>query len=54
MIKELKRDVRQLRQATEILRKGKTLKAPLVQVQWRALILLRQNSTARSSHDRIY
>ena len=53
-IKELEREVRQLRQANEILRKGETFKAPLVQAQCRALILLRRNSTARSSHDRLY
>lgn len=53
-IKELEREVRQLRQANEILRKGETLKAPLVQAQCRAHILRRRNSTARSSHDRIH
>ena len=53
-IKELEREVRQLRQANEILRKGETLKAPLVLAQCRARILLRRNSTARSSHDRLH
>ncbi len=53
-IKELEREVRQLRQANEILRKGEPVKAPLVQAHWRTLILLRRNSTARSSHDRLY
>ena len=38
-IKELEREVRRLRQANEILRKGKPVKAPLVQAHWRTLIL---------------
>jgi transposase len=66
-IKDLEREVRQLRQANEILRKGEPVKAPLVQAHWRTLILLSPlsrfackplpgngNSTARSSHDRLY
>ena len=53
-IKEVEREVRQLRQANEILRKGEPVKAPLVQAHWRTLILLRRNATARSSHDRLY
>ncbi|WP_415183136.1 transposase, partial [Phaeovulum sp.] len=38
-IKELEREVRELRQANEILRKGEPVKAPLVQAHWRTLIL---------------
>ena len=53
-IKELEREVRQLRQANEILRKGEPVKAPLVQAHWRTRILRRRNSTTRSSHDRLY
>jgi hypothetical protein len=53
-IKDLEREVKQLRQANEILRKGEPVKAPLVQAHWRTLILRRRNSTAHSSHDRVY
>ena len=50
-IKELERENRELRQANEILRKGKPVKAPLVQAHWRTRILLRRSSTARSAND---
>ena len=53
-IKKLELEARQLRQAIDILRKGEPVKAPLVQAHWRTLILLRRNSTARSSHDLLY
>jgi len=38
-INELEREVRELRQANEILKKGETLRAPLVLAQCRAHIL---------------
>ena len=38
-IKDLEREVKQLRQANEILRKGEPVKAPLVRAHWRTLIL---------------
>ena len=53
-IKDLEREVKQLRQANEILRKGEPVKAPLVQAHWRTHILRRRNSTAHSNHDRVY
>jgi len=40
-IKELEREVRELRQANEILWKGEPVKAPLVQAHWRTRILPR-------------
>ena len=38
-IKDLEREVKQLRQANEILRKGEPVKAPLVRAHWRTPIL---------------
>ena len=53
-IKELEREVRELRQANEILKKGEPVKAPLVQVHWRTHISQRRSSTARSANDRVH
>jgi transposase len=53
-IKELEREVRELRQANEILKKGEPVMAPLVQAHWRTHISLRRSSTARSADDRVH
>ena len=53
-IKDLEREVKELRQANEILKKGEPVKAPLVQAHWRTRILPRRSSTARSANDRLH
>ena len=53
-IKELEREVRELRQANEILKKGEPVKAPLVQAHWRTHISQRRSSTAHFANDRVH
>jgi transposase len=52
-IKELEREVRQLRQANEILRKASAYFAPSHGLQANRCRAGRRNSTAHSSHDRV-
>lgn len=53
-IKALEREGHELRQANEILRKGKPVKVPLVQAHWPTLVLRRRNATAHRSDDRLH
>lgn len=50
-IKELEREVRELRQANEILRKGEPMERQWSERHWRTRILLRRSSTARFAND---
>ena len=50
-IKELEREVRELRQANEILKKGEPMERQWSERHWRTRILPRRSSTARSAND---
>jgi transposase len=53
-IRELEREVRELRQANEILKKGEPLARHWSERQWRTHILRRRSSTARFANDRFH
>jgi len=53
-IKDLEREVRELRQANEILKKGEAIIRHWSEDNGRARIFLRRNSTARSENDFIH
>ena len=53
-IKELEREVRELRQANEILKKGETIFRHWSEDNGRTRILPRRSSTAHSNDDRLY
>ena len=53
-IKELEREVRELRTANEILKKGEPLARHWSERQWRTHISLRRSSTAHSANDRVH
>ena len=53
-IRELEREMRELRQANEILKKGEPMERQWSERHWRTHILPRRSSTARSANDCVH
>jgi len=53
-IKDMEREVWELRQANEILKKGEPMERQWSEKHWRTRILPRRNSTAHSNDDRVH